>query len=475
MAKGVRSDFFTAETRRHGAGPRSPCLRVSVVTGFAFRPGAGYTPRRMTTAPPASRPRWLRFTPFLGAAPPLTARQWQVLGLVSVATLFDQYDRALFALALPQIQLSLGIAEADVGWLGSIVRLGALPAFAATVAADRIGRRKVLLATIIGYTVCTAATALAPDARTFIFFQFLAHIFTAAEMILAIVVIAEELDAEVRGWGIGALFAIQACGVGVAALLFPLFEWLGLGWRALFAVGIVPLGVVAYWRRVLPETARFDAARAAGLAQTPALAPIVALVRAYPARFAAVAAVAFLFSAGGAAADFMGPKYLQDAHGWTPGRVAVLYILGGALAIAGSTYAGRMSDRLGRRPVTVVFGVAVLSLAIAFYNASGWWLPPLWIVLIFTLVGHDVLLASFGAELFPTSYRSTAAGARAIVATLGGVVGLALESLLYRALGSHWEAITLMLCGALLAPLIVALAFPETAGRTLEEIAPEPR
>lgn len=427
----------------------------------------------MSTDAAACPPRWSRFAPFLGQPPALTPRQWQVLGLVSIATLFDQYDRALFALALPQIQVGLGIAEADVGWLGSIVRLGALPAFFATVAADRLGRRRVLLATIVGYTVCTAATALAPDARTFIVAQFLAHIFTAAEMMLAVVVIAEELDAAVRGWGIGALFAIQACGVGLAALLFPLCEWLGLGWRALFAVGVVPLAVVAYWRRVLPETARFAAARAAGLAGTPTLAPLRALVRAYPARCAAVAAVAFVFSAGGAAADFMGPKYLQDAHGWSPARVAVLYVLGGALAIAGSAYAGRLSDRVGRRPVTVVFGVAVLGLAIAFYNAGGWLLAPLWIVLIFTVVGHDVLLASFGAELFPTSSRSTAAGARAVVATLGGALGLALESLLYRELGSHWAAISVMLSGALVGPLLVALTFPETAGRTLEEIAPE--
>lgn len=423
----------------------------------------------------ARPPRWLRFAPFLGRPPALTRRQWQVLGLVSIATLFDQYDRALFALALPQIQASLGIAEADVGWLGSIVRLGALPAFLATVAADRIGRRRVLLATIVGYTVCTAATALAPDARSFVVFQFLAHIFTAAESMLAVVVIAEELDAGVRGWGIGALFAIQACGVGLAALLFPLFEWLGLNWRALFAVGVVPLTVIAYWRRVLPETARFSDARAAALTHTPALAPIAALARAYPGRFAAVAAVAFVFSAGGAAADFMGPKYLQDAHGWTPARVAVLYVLGGALAIAGSAYAGRLSDRVGRRPVTIAFGVAVLSLAIAFYNVGGWWLPVLWVALIFAVVGHDVLQASFGAELFPTSYRSTAAGARAVVATLGGALGLAVESLLYRALGSHWQAISWMLAGAFAAPLIVALWFPETAGRQLEEIAPEPR
>src|SRR5438045_2686006 len=79
-----------------------------------------YPARRMSSGIEARPPRWLRFAPFLGQPPPLSPRQWQVLGLVSIATLFDQYDRALFALALPQIQSSLGIGEADVGWLGSI-------------------------------------------------------------------------------------------------------------------------------------------------------------------------------------------------------------------------------------------------------------------------------------------------------------------------------------------------------------------
>jgi putative MFS transporter len=415
--------------------------------------------------------------PFLGRVPALTRRQWQVLGLVSIATLFDQYDRALFALALPKIQHSLGIAEVDVGYLGSIVRLGALPAFLAAVAADRLGRRRVLLFTIVAYTLCTGATAAAPNAASFVAFQFLAHIFTAAEVLLAVVVIAEELDASVRGWGIGALFAIQACGVGVAAILFPLVEWLGLGWRALYAVGLVPLLVIASWRRALPETARFERQRArreieAQLA--PTLAPILALVRAYPARFAAVAAVTFVFAGGGAAADFLGPKYLLEGHGWDPGQVALLYVLGGALAIVGSPFAGRLSDRVGRKPVTVVFGLTVIGFAVAFYNAAGPWLPPLWIALVFAAMGHDVLQQSFGAELFPTSYRSTAAGARAVVGTVGGALGLALESVLYHVVGSHWTATTLLLAAALIGPLIVALAFPETAGRSLEEIAPEP-
>ena len=427
-------------------------------------------------APRPYRPRWLLLAPFLSRPPALTRRQWQVLGLVSVATLFDQYDRALFAMALPKIQQSLAISEANVGYLGSVVRLGALPAFLIASAADRLGRRRVLLFTIVAYTLCTGATALAPNAASFVAFQFFAHIFTAADALLAVVVIAEELDASVRGWGIGALLAIQSCGVGVAAIFFPLVEWLGLGWRALYVVGLVPLLMIARWRRALPETARFERRRAQrdfDAQLMPAAAPIAALARAYPGRFAAVAAVTFVFAVGGAAADFLAPKYLQEGHGWDPGQVALLYILGGAVAIIGSPFAGRLSDRVGRKPVTIALGIASIALVVAFYGAAGPWLAPLWIAMVFVAMGHDVLQQSFGAELFPTSYRSTAAGARGIVATVGAALGLVLESVLYRASGSHWTATSLLMLSAGAGPFIVAFAFPETAGRSLEEIAPE--
>lgn len=98
------------------------------------------------------QPPWLVFAPFLGKPPPLTRRQWNVIGLIGFVTIFDQYDLALFSLALKQIQAELQIPEADLGYLGALVRLGALPAFFLMVIADRLGRRRVLLFTIVLYT-----------------------------------------------------------------------------------------------------------------------------------------------------------------------------------------------------------------------------------------------------------------------------------------------------------------------------------
>jgi hypothetical protein len=60
-----------------------------------------------------------------------------------------------------------------------------------------------------------------------------------------------------------------------------------------------------------------------------------------------------------------------------------------------------------------------------------------------------------------------------VVGTPFTALGLALESALYALLGSHWEAVTWLLVGTLAVPAIVAVAFPETAARSLEEVSPE--
>jgi putative MFS transporter len=425
---------------------------------------------------PATRPRWRRSLAFLSRAPALSSRQRSILWLVSLASLFDQYDRSLIAMALPQIQAGLGISEGQVGVLASIVRLGSLPALFIALAADRIGRRRALLGTVLAYTALTGASAFAPDPRSFIALQFLSRVFGTAEMLIAIVVISEEFGAEARGWGVGAFLAIQSCGVGLAAILLPISASFHEGWRGLYLVGLGPLLLLAWLRRSLPETSRFEAherTQAERLTRQPFFTPMLRLVRAYPRRFAATAAQLFFMGVGYSAADFLGPKYLQQGHGWTPGQMSTMYLTGGVVAIFGAPLLGTLGDRVGRKPVAVLSSLSLVVLALLYYNASGAWLVPLWIGAIFAVTGNDAVTSTYGAELFPTSHRSTAAGARLIVATLAGSLGLALESALYPIVGSHWHAVSVLLLVGLCAPLVVAFAFPETAGRSLEEISPE--
>ncbi len=421
--------------------------------------------------PRGERPVWYRFAWFLGRAPALTHRQWQVLGLVSLVSLFEQYDLYLFALNLPLIQRELAVGEGRVGLLGGLVNAGALPAVAIAALADRWGRRRLLLATVIAYTLFTGATALATSAASFVACQFLARSFAATESLLAVVVVAEEFDPEHRGWGIGALGAITACGAGLAALLFGFVDHLPYGWRALYLVGLVPLGCLAWWRRAMPETQRF-AERAAARSRGSTRAPLAAL-RPYAGRLWAVGGATFLLWLLWSPAMVFAPKYLHDVQRWAPGWIAALSFGGGALGVIGNPAAGWLSDRLGRRPVTAFFAAAFALSTVAFYGAVGVVVVPLWVLMIFTSMGASVTLSAYGAELFPTSVRSTASGVRSAASTAGGIVGLALVSALYGAVGSNWRAIGLLSVGAFLATALVLAIFPETAGRTLEQIAPE--
>ena len=422
------------------------------------------------------QPRWLVLPPFLGKPPPLTRHQWRIIGLIAVVNIFDQYDLMLFSLALKQIQAELAIPEAQLGDLGAIIRLGALPAFVFAVLADRIGRRQVLLMTIVAYTVLTGATAFAPNAASFVVLQFLARIFAVAEVMLAYVVIAEELDPDARGWGAGALAALGALGSGLALALFAAVDILPMGWRSLYLIGLIPLALIAWLRRSLPETKRYVAQageRSDSSILGSALRPILDLIRMYPGRILMIGSVIFLLSFAENAASFFGPKYLQEEHGWAPYQYSLLGVAGGFVGIFGGAFAGRLSDQYGRKKVASVFLLAHPVLVLAFYQGFGWPLVPIWIAMLFSAIAGGVVLATYGNELFPTSYRSTASGARTIIATLGGVLGLAAESVLYGIYQSHWTAISLLVLVAFTAPLIVIIFFPETSGRELEDISPE--
>src|ERR1700757_3327147 len=110
--------------------------------------------------------------------PPFTRRQWRVFGISTTAGFFDTYDAALLSLALKQIQRSLLIVEGRLGAILSVIRLGYIGAVLIAPLADVIGRRRLLLYTIIGYTLFTALTAVAPDQHSFMIVQFLARAFS---------------------------------------------------------------------------------------------------------------------------------------------------------------------------------------------------------------------------------------------------------------------------------------------------------
>jgi putative MFS transporter len=422
---------------------------------------------------PSEEPRRSFHLGMFGRTPPFTSRQWRVFLIACTAGFFDNYDRALLSLALEQIQKGLKIAESQLGAMLSLIRFGYILTFFLTPLADVFGRRRLLLYTIYGYTIMTGLSALAPDARSFVILQILARAFAGAEGIVALVILVEEVDAGVRGWTVGLLGALTSVGYGLAAGVFALINVMPYGWRGLYALALIPLVIIIPLRRSLPESHRYeDEARASERTSNP-LVPVMELFHAYPGRLGLLMSVSFLGSMGGNAAGIFFPKYLQEAHGYSPGNVSTLFIVGGAVGILGNIVVGRLSDRIGRRTMgSICFFFAPL-LTIVIYNSSGVVIIPAWIIELFLDSASGTIVAAYSAELFPTSHRSTAGSALAVAGTTGGAIGLLIEGILFSYFHSHWTAISYLTVFWMMAPFIMYFGYPETAGQELEEISPE--
>jgi putative MFS transporter len=415
-------------------------------------------------------PRWTRFVPRVTRTPDLPAKHWKLLGLLGAAEMVDHYDVGLLSNLLVYIQAGLGVAEDEIGTVSAAIRAGVLLSLVAGFLADRIGRRRLLLTTVIGYTTTTFLTAFARTPVEFALLQCLGRGFLYAETAIAIVVITEELAAKDRGFGLGLLGALGATGYGLSAIALPLVDYAPFGWRFFYALGAAPMLWLAVLRRSLPETSRFAAAASE---RTPWWQPVQQLFTAYPGRLAALLATVFSIEfASGAAGGFM-VKTLLEVHGYRKSQVTALYLLGGAIAVVGNQVSGQISDRVGRRPVLMALLAAMAAAFAGFYVLRGPVVAALWIAQVFALQGVTVLMRALGSELFPTSYRGTASTLRMAFATFGGMAGLFLESVMYRELGSHGAAITALLPALLVAAVLVWISLPESAARELEEVSPE--
>jgi len=396
----------------------------------------------------------------------LTARHRTILFLLGAATLFEGYDRFIASLALPYIGKDLGASEGQLGYALSLVRVGALLSVALGRIADRFGRRRLLLVSVLAYTVATAATGLSQGLATFVLFQLAATVFLVAELALAQVVIAEEFPAAWRGRGQGMLGAFGALGAGMAAILFPLMQSTSMGWRGLYLIGIAPLLLLSYLQRALPETQRWQGLRAS-LAE-PRARLVTVFQRGLRGRLGVLTAVATAAScAGGSAFGFVSFRATND-FGWTPAQVSTMIITGGGIGFCGWFVFGRLVDVCGRRGIGALALIGGAGAIIAFYRTA--WLLASFTGMVFLEAGAAVAINALGTELFPTRVRATAKAWITNAGIIGAMLGLAAVGAASAAFGGAQVVIArLAIAPALAAPLLLLL--PETGGRELETLA----
>ncbi|HJT43143.1 MAG TPA: MFS transporter [Rhizomicrobium sp.] len=412
-----------------------------------------------------------RFLKYFRPPVPIDRRTERTFLLVGAAALFAGYDVNIYGLATTQIQASLHIPENQVALTAAYFRIAAVFALLLAASADLMGRRRLLLITIFGQAIFTLLTAFVGDHLSFVATQFLTRVFGYAEEMLLFVVIAEEIEAKARGWANSTIIAFYFTGAGLAAAVFGMVDFLPGHWRTLYVIGAIPIFLVAFLRQRLPETKRFETQGEMGFKKGAVLGLLRDIARQYPARVAIVIIAAAAFGFAISPATLLAQKYMQEVYHYTPSQVSLILIPGGLIGLGLTIAAGRLSDRVGRKPMAIVLtALAGVSFYFFFNNAPGWSVPFLWVLGFFGFFAADTLIAGFALEIVPTHYRATVGGLRYAIEIGAGALALALEGLLYDGLGGHGPAIQWLLASIPIT-MIATLFLPEPAGKTLEEMS----
>jgi len=314
----------------------------------------------------------------------------------------------------------VGLSGTSIGIGLAIIRLASLGSLPMIGIADRLGRRRVILAVTVAGLALTAVAATSPGYWWFVAIFACGRPLLSATNALAEVMGAEETGAADRAAAVALVAAGYAVGAGLSAIVHSLASGV-LGFRGICALALVPLAMVWILRGWVEEPSRFTAAEAAPDHPTPVLG---AIERPYRGRVVILALIALTISIiTGPASSFVF-LYAQDVLHQPGYLTALMVVLGGACGLVG-LLAGRWSaDHVGRRPTCAVAMVSAALSATLAYSGSR---PALLVGYGLGVLSGSLLAPAIGAlltELFPTSVRASATGWWVVSGVVGAVVGL---------------------------------------------------
>ena len=396
-----------------------------------------------------------------------TPYQRRLFVFLSVATFFEGYDFFALTQILPNLRESFELSKMDAGFLFAFVNFGTVVAWLLVRRADRWGRRTVMKLTIVGYAVFTFLSGLAWDVWSFGFFQFVARIFLIGEWATSMVYAAEEYPADRRGMVIGVLQAFSSLGAVLCAGVTPLLLLTAFGWRAVYLVGIIPLAVLAYARRNLRETHRFEEQVASGEGQRPFLH---IFSTPYRRRLLQLGAIWFVTYACSQTAVSFWKDFAVTERGMTDADVGMALIIASAVSMPFVFGAGKLLDVIGRRAgATVIFTATSVGVFLAYYLTGKGALTAGITLAIFGVSAVLPVLNAYTTELFPTELRGDAfAWANNLIGRIGYVcspvfIGWAAER------WSWGAAIRPTAVFPLIALAMILVLLPETRNRELED------
>src|ERR1700729_2697716 len=179
--------------------------------------------------------------------------------------MLDSLDVTLYALVIAHLMRDFGMTKAVAGGLSSLTLIAsAIGGVTFGVIADRLGRTRALMGSILVYSLASGASGFSRSIFELASFRFILGLGMGGEWTTGAALVAETWRAEHRGKALGLVQSSWALGeilaVAVTALILPRY-----GWRAVFFAGVIP-GIAVFWiLRHVPESPVWELKKKSGL------------------------------------------------------------------------------------------------------------------------------------------------------------------------------------------------------------------
>ncbi|MDD2483486.1 MAG: MFS transporter [Eubacteriales bacterium] len=434
---------------------------------------------------------------------PSTPMMKKILLLTGIGWMFDAMDQGMVSGVMASIAMDWSLSTEQLALLGSIGMLGmALGAALSGMAADKWGRRTVIMLTLIIYGVASGLSGFANEFEMLLVLRFFTGFGLGGELPAASTLISEFSPTKKRGRNVIFLESFWAWGWIIAALVaylvIPVY-----GWRYAFWIGAVPALFAAILRFAVPESPRYlesvgkrEAADAlvrkmeeqAGISSSPyekSTADVsvklhVSFAELWSKKYLKTTIVLWLIWFGinfGYYGFVLWTPSLLVGQGFTLVKSFEFTLIMCLAQLPGYFSAAYLVEKIGRKRVLSVY-FAGTALAAWLYGHAGSDAQVLAFgcLLYFFSLGAWGCVYAYTPEVYPTVARASGCGWAAAFGRIGAFTAPFVVPVVYKAFGTeagYGFLFAIFTAVFAVVAVVVALLGKETMGKSLEEISGE--
>lgn len=348
----------------------------------------------------------------------------KLLGITGVAWMFDALDVGMLSFIIAALKMEKGFHLTDVqaGWIGSTQSIGmAVGALVFGVMADRVGRKNILIVTLLLFSVGSGISALVNTVTLFLILRFFIGMGLGGELPVASIFVSESIAHNKRGRVVVLLESFWAVGWILSAII-SYFVIPQFGWRIAVIVSALPAFYALYLRFSLPDSPKYEE-----LDQKKKKSVLYNMKSVWAKEYSKQTLILWILW-------FCVVFSYYGMFLWLPSVMVIKgfslikgfkYVLIMTLAqLPGYFTAAWFIEKMGRKFVLIMYLIGTALSAYFFGTAKE--LPLLitsGILLSFFNLGAWGALYAYTPEQYPTVIRGTGAGMAAAIGRIGGILG----------------------------------------------------